>query len=224
MLPAADGRYLAQLLYQRRLMERVRELPGDVVECGVGYGHTLLGWCALVEEEGDRRRIWGFDSFEGFPEPTAEDESPRAPKRGEWNVANVRTIHQLLVSAGFAPRWIESHVTLITGFFDRSLAHYKGNQIALLHVDVDLYQSYKTVLDALYSRVVPGGVIAFDEYLNTEDHYRFPGAAQAIDEFLDRSRETIQRCEITGKYYLVKQRPVMLRAASGFRSGEWASI
>ncbi len=73
------------------------------------------------------------------------------------------------------------------GYFEDTLPRYQGS-IALLHLDCDLHQSYKTCLDMLYSRVMPGGVIMFDEYEDTN----FPGAQKAINEFFtDKSEKVI---------------------------------
>ena len=69
-------------LYQKRVFDIVRNLWGDIVECGIGHGVTFVFWAALCFDEGGRRRLWGFDSFEGFPEPTPDDRSPRGVKNG----------------------------------------------------------------------------------------------------------------------------------------------
>ena len=189
-------------------------MNGDVVECGVGRGVTLLMWATLCHEEKGERRIWGFDSFEGFPDPTAEDDSERKPQKGEWNVGTIRDMHKMLVNAGFADLWLRTRVTLVKGFFKESLAKYTGDKIALLHIDADLYQSYKTVLEELYDKVQPGGVIAFDEYMGSFEHHGFPGAKKAVDEFFADKDVTIQRDETFGKYFVVKPGPVAAQATA----------
>ncbi len=89
----------------------------------------------------------------------------------------------------------------LKGWFDTTLPRYDG-RIALLHLDCDLYESYKVRLDILYDKVQPGGAIMFDEYKDT----RWPGATKAIDAFFADKPEVIQphsRC--TWKYHVVKQ-------------------
>jgi hypothetical protein len=203
-LPELSVHFIGRTLYYSRLFDMIRDLPGDVVECGVGIGHTLLIWTGLCYYEGRQRHMWGFDSFEGFPEPTAEDASPRNPQKGEWNVATLKTINEKLLAAGFGPDWIRAQVTLVKGFFEESLPKYAGDRIALLHIDADLYQSYMTVFNELYDRVVPGGVIALDEYMSTFEHYHYPGAQKAIDEFFADKKVKIIRDDAFGKYYLIK--------------------
>lgn len=193
-----------RFLYQKRLMDIVSTLKGDIVECGVGVGNTLLMWSILCFDEQKNRHIWGFDSFEGFPEPAKEDTSPRNPKKGEWNNSTVKSINDMLIHSGFPPDWLRAHVTLVKGFFDKSLTQYDGEKIALLHLDVDLYQSYKDSLALLYEKVVPGGVIAFDEYMSTFEYLHFPGARKAIDEFFADKKVRMIRDEVFGKFYIIK--------------------
>ena len=156
-LPAFTLHNGCRFLYQKRVMDMIRDVDGDIVECGVGAGQTLLYWAILSYDEGRNRRIWGFDSFEGFPEPTVEDTSPRNPKKGEWTVGSVPSVVNLLRESGLDAEWIRSRVTLVKGFFEDSLPKYTGSQIALLHIDADLYHSYKTSLELLYPKVAGGG-------------------------------------------------------------------
>lgn len=193
-----------RFLYAKRLFDQISGLDGDIVECGVGMGTSLQIWTSLCHDEGRRRCIWGFDSFEGFPEPTREDTSPRNPKKGEWKVSTPKTITNLFVRAGFSAEWVRAHLTLVPGYFEDSLPKYTGESIALLHLDADLYQSYRTSLEQLYEKVVPGGIVAFDEYMGTFEHIHFPGARKAIDEFFQDRNVEMLRDPSFGKYYLVK--------------------
>ena len=111
-----------------------------------------------------------------------------------------------LSKAGYSGEWFRAYVTLIKGFFAESLNLYAGGQIALLHLDVDLYDSYRDCLTQLYDQVAPGGVIAFDEYMGTFEYINAPGARRAIDEFLSTRGVKVQRDAVFGKYYAVKPR------------------
>ena len=193
----------ARLLYFAGFYERIRDVEGDVVECGVGHGDSLVMLSILASRENAGRRVWGFDSFAGFPEPTAEDRSPRNPQAGEWKADLPNVIDKLLAS-GFDEYFVQRRATLIPGFFETSLELFRGKQIALLHLDCDLYQSYRTCLEALYPLVSPGGIVAFDEYVNTGQLRSFPGARQAIDEYLGAERDLIESDPDTGQYFMVK--------------------
>ena len=195
---------VGRFLYIKRLFDEVSELEGDIVECGVGRGNTFHFWAILCHDSTKLRRLWGFDSFEGIPEPTLEDVSPRNLKKGEIGRGTLKGVLAMLVHSGLSPGWVRSRVTLVRGFFDESLSKYTGEQIALLHIDVDLYESYKIVLEMLYDKVVPGGIIMFDEYMGTIEHEHFPGAKKAVDEFFADLDVRIERDVAFGKYYLVK--------------------
>lgn len=196
---------VARFLYFKRLFDLVRNVEGDVVECGIGQGHSLLQFALLVKDEMKGRKLWGFDSFEGFPEPSEEDRSPRNPRKGDWGDTSVRDVLDLLSDAGLDSQFILSQVTLVRGFFEESLAKYRGSGIALLHIDVDLYDSYLTVLEQFYPQVVQGGVVLFDEYLETLEHISFPGAQKAIDEYFGEKKSLIRRDRISGKYYMIRE-------------------
>ncbi len=194
-----------RFLYYARMLSLVRSVEGDIVECGVGRGRSLLMFAYLMKDEGRGRKLWGFDSFEGFPEPTSEDVSMRGTKKGDKDIHTITSVLDFLRGGGLDEEFIRSQITLIKGFFNESLSKYRGEKIALLHLDGDLYESYKDPLRILYPRVVEGGVVLFDEYLNTTEHAKFPGAQKAIDEFFGEEVSAIKRDHATGKYYLIKK-------------------
>ena len=68
-----------------------------------------------------------------------------------------------------------------------------------MHLDVDLYNSYKNCLDFFYPLLVNGGIITFDEYDNT----KWTGAKVAIDEFLKKRQQKLLETS-TGFKYLIK--------------------
>ncbi len=183
----------------------IKDIEGDIVECGVGQGHSFLIFAFLVKEELKGRKLWGFDSFEGFPQPSNEDRSLRNAQKGEWGDTSVKSVLNLLKQYGIEANFIDSQITLVKGFFNESLKKYRGSKIALLHIDADLYESYLTVLRQLYPKVAKGGLVVFDEYMETGNLLNFPGAQKAIDECFGDSVQAFSRDKATGKYYLVKK-------------------
>ena len=205
-----------RLLYQARLMSMLEGVPGDIVECGAGKGQTLLYWCILAQEK--LRNVWGFDSFEGFPTVAPEDDSPRNSQKGSWTpgltdvegkkvetdyIDYTLVVPGLLKVYGIPDGFVQSHVTLVKGWFVDSLPKYTGDQIALLHLDCDLYESYRDSLELLGDKCV--GIIAVDEYMGTLEHYNFPGAKKAVDEWLEKHKADweLRRDNAYGKYYLL---------------------
>ncbi|MFO1067384.1 MAG: TylF/MycF/NovP-related O-methyltransferase [Geminicoccaceae bacterium] len=203
LVPMVDNT-VRRLLYFRRMLDKVKDVPGDVVECGVLYGESLLLLSFLVAEEGRLRKIWGFDSFEPLSSGTEVDQTatPRKLRRLKGTVVSIDSVEKLLKDARLGDEFVSSQVTLVQGYFEQSLEKFAGKSIALLHIDVDLYDSYVTVLKTLTPKMASGGVILFDEYLGTREHAYFPGARKAIDEFFADRKHEISRDAISGKYFI----------------------
>ena len=181
------------------------DVEGDIVECGVGNGQTLsyILFNLTYNEKHFNRRYIGFDSFQGFPEPSDEDNSPRSPKKGEWNHTNKEFVISNLNDLGFKDIHYKK-IKFIKGFYDRTFQQEKDNitKISLLHIDCDLYSSNRISLETWFDKVEKNGIIVFDEYLNSE--INFPGAVKAIDEFLGVDKNQIKVCPYTKQYYFIK--------------------
>jgi hypothetical protein len=207
LLMKASYWQIRRLLYFQRLLDLVSSVDGDVVECGVGRGETFYMLCALTALDRKVRNIWGFDSFEGFPEPSIEDISSRAPHKGDWKkyTINVGDIPKMLQEGDIPAKFIEQRINLVKGFFSQSLPQFTGEHIALLHLDVDLYESYKQTLEYFWPKVSVGGVVMFDEYKQPGVEDGFPGAAKAIDQFFGERKRLIQYDPVVRRYYIVKE-------------------
>lgn len=198
-LPRIYRGALERYLYFTDMIERVRHVDGDIVECGVSIGHGALLFTLLSDYFGRPRIYYGFDSFEGFPDPVAKDEITPIKGKDFW-ASPPDTVLKVLRDGRVPDETIRDRIRLVKGWFDNTLVNYEG-KIALLHLDCDLYESYRVSLDALFSKVQPGGVIMFDEYGDT----RWPGATKAIDEFFEDKPERIQpHPKCAWKYHVVK--------------------
>jgi len=184
-----DSFSLNLITYFTRMYDKIKHLEGDIVECGVGKGRSFMVLGFLARNQ--HRELVGYDSFEGFPEPSEEDNSPRNPKKGEWNY-----IKPFDVFESFKTAYVNSDdLQVVGGFFKTTIPMYQG-QIALLHLDCDLYESYQVCLKHLYPKVVKGGIVLFDEYNDPN----WPGATKAVDEY---GLKPIKD-EESGKYYCIK--------------------
>lgn len=206
--------WMKQFRYLSKMYERIQSIDGDVVECGVGQGSTLsmFAYFAGSELRQPKRIVWGFDSFEGWPEPSVYDESPRNPKQGEWRVSEEQ-VRERLNDSKIGDEYPNLEVRLIKGFFRDTLQQFpKERQISLLHIDADLYEGYRDALTNLFPAVAKGGIILFDEYKEFPKlpEYDFgkiekwPGCTKAVNEYLEEKVQNIQFFQETGKYFLVK--------------------
>ncbi|MCB1275299.1 TylF/MycF/NovP-related O-methyltransferase [Prosthecobacter sp.] len=201
--PFHDKTWLHHLLYFKEVYDLIRDKDGEIVECGVGHGHSLYKLCMLSTYEGKGRKITAFDSFEGFPEPAAEDQCAKTAKKGQWKVATSVTIRQLILEEGkLDAAEVDSLVTFVPGFFENTMPLVKERPVAFLHLDVDLYESYKTTLTTFWPMIVKGGVVLFDEYNQFMD--KWPGAVKAIDEVLGERAKDIQYNKAANRHFIVK--------------------
>ena len=205
---------IGNVIYWWEFLEAISEVPGDIVECGIGRGRSLIILSALnyfrAEKVGGERNIFAYDSFEGFPEPTEEDESSRNPMKGEWSNSPSgkyeysKEFTELVLEEGGIPLK-DLSINITKGFFSDSLKSHPRRPIALLHVDGDLYSSYKDTLESLYDLVSTGGIIVFDDFLaEHEEEESFPGSRQAVKEFLGEKVNNL-KVSIGGTNYLIKE-------------------
>ncbi len=199
-IPVVNSHAL-RLMHFHELVKKIDTVPGNIVECGVGWGRSLYAFCLLEEVNPKGRHIFGFDSFEGFPEPQKEDAPERHGIKAGRYKTNEKSVITHLLASGITQGFIDSQLSLIKGFFNETVKQYNKGEIALLHLDSDLYQSYKDCLEHFYPLVVKGGIIAFDEY-QSEDKY--PGCKKAVDEYLG-GREKILKSDIIDRYYIIKE-------------------
>ena len=171
-----------------RLLDKVKPIPGAVAECGVYRGKTLSILTALAAMQG--KAVYGFDSFQGL---TWQDE--------QWfmDVSEEKT-------AAFLKENRFKNVVLVKGYFQDTLPQWKEKigPISFLHLDCDLYESYKICLENLWPNLSPGGMALFDEYDAEQDKRVWTGPKKGIDEFCAKKRLTLRRDESSGKVYVVK--------------------
>lgn len=206
--PAVNFHHARRFSFFCRMAELVRNVPGDIVECGVEHGQSLLMWLSIAFDELTPRNVWGFDSFAGPEKLEMQDSNAdgdvSVPKSGTYNTKTTEAFIRNLNAYGLPAIWTNSHLVLTPGFFSKTLGNYAG-EIAILHLDCNYYDSYKTCLEELYPRVANGGAIVFDEYSNSFDGLHFRGAKQAIDEYLSaNTTDVMMRDRMYGKFYTIK--------------------
>lgn len=149
-------------------------LYGDVAECGVYRGGTALMLAHLLASSSATKNLFLFDSFEGLPAPTAADTHY---KRGQFSNTSLEAVAGLLSEFKF--------VQIRKGWIPETFKGLEDSRFALVHIDVDLYQSARDCCSFFYPRMVRGGVMLFDEY-------GFPatrGEKDAVDEYFARLPE-----------------------------------
>lgn len=172
------------------LARYAKQLPGDFAECGVYRGGSALLLCHALE--GTNKRLYLFDSFEGLPKPDS-DHDPFF-REGEY-AASLDAVRERL-------RRYSDRLEYRKGWIPDTFAGVGEKRFALAHVDVDLYQPTLESARFLYPRLIPGGVMVFDEYGFSSAH----GEKIAVDEFFaDKPEQPIAL--ITGQAFIIKVPP-----------------
>lgn len=155
-------------------LEKALAKDGAVVEFGCYTGTTSLYLRRLLDLHEDTREFHVYDSFEGLPEKTHEDQSPVGEqfRPGELSVSKKQFLREFQ-KAHLRPPIVHK------GWFADLAPDDIPDQVAFAFLDGDYYDSIKQPLKLLGPRLAPGAVIVVDDYGNEA----LPGAARAVDEW-----------------------------------------
>jgi hypothetical protein len=186
------------------LLTKSDHLEGHIAECGVFQGATLIPITYMMNRFNDQRKIYGFDSFEGFGKE-AEEES-RKDNTGHIDLETTmfkNTSIALIQKKLKLTKTNTDNLILTKGFFEDSLPSASDKQFSFVHLDCDLASSYQTCLEFFYSRMNVGGYILFDEYFDPV----YTSATETIDVFFKDKAEKPMRIERDNyiKYYIQKR-------------------
>lgn len=146
-------------------------VKGEVVEAGCFRGLTAVFIAEILSHFESGKKLYLYDSFEGLPLPTVEDQQPKLGK-------GVFAVNESVVIDNFSglPKPI-----VCKGWFQDTMPSQLPSQISFAHIDCDFYEPIKLALNSIYSRLAVGGIIAVHDY----EHPDFKGVKMAVDEFCD---------------------------------------
>jgi hypothetical protein len=177
-----------------RAVEHVvnNQIPGALVECGVYRGGSIIVMLrTLLLNQVTDREIYLYDTFEGMPAPdendvfyTGEDASIVWKNFGgtghgsDWVKDSLESVKRRVLSVGYP----EARIHFIKGRVEDTIPGIAPEQIALLRLDTDFYQSTKHELVHLYPVLTLGGLLILDDY------GMFLGAQRATDEYIKENQ------------------------------------
>jgi len=176
-----------------------RDLPGDFVECGVWRGGSVMMMALALQHFGvTDRRIWLYDTFAGMTTPGDEDRNADGTAAEQLAAgdedsvvrafASRQDVEQNIHSTGYAPDCFK----LVEGDILQTIPETAPEEIALLRLDTDWYESSRHELLHLYPRLGTGGVLIIDDYGDWD------GARQAVDEYFADAPVFPLLCRIDG--------------------------
>ena len=163
-------------------------IPGDLVECGVWRGGSIMVMAYALLAKGDTsRKLYLYDTFTGMPRPAGTDlELPGGSKvletwndkrqedYNEWAFSSLSEVKKNVFSTGYPPGRIE----FVKGKVEDTIPNVIPEKISLLRLDTDWYESTKHELKHLFPLLQQRGVIIIDDYGS------WGGSKAAVDEFL----------------------------------------
>jgi hypothetical protein len=202
-LTATVGR-ISKFATHLEFYKRITGLPGEIVECGVFKGNSLsrlIKFRSLFENCFSRRVI-AFDVFGEFPETEFQ---PDIKRREEFiQEAGSKSITREQMITTLKKNNLSENIELVKGNILVTVPEYlqKNPQlkISLLHIDVDLYEPTKTVLEFFFPCVVNGGIVVLDDYS------AFAGANKAIDDYFSDKNVIVQKLSYSNAISYVEKK------------------
>ena len=167
-----DEKEIAVIL---RELSKTKEISGDVVEFGCFVGTTSVFLAKEIEKWNTEKMLWLYDSFEGLPEKSREDENSLGEvfKKGELLATKKQLIANLRKSGA------RKMPKITKGWFSELSKEQIPNEISFAFLDGDYYLSILDPLNLIWENLQSGAIIVVDDYGNQA----LPGASKAVDEW-----------------------------------------
>ena len=192
-----DKLELSYLFSIFNLYKKVSELPGHIVELGVGAGRNsiLFGNLLKITSQHNNSKYFGFDTFKNYTDKDFIENPSLIKNRNKWDGNSLEHVKNRIKSHG-----LENICTFIEGDIRNTLDSFlnssnlkksaDGFHCKLLYIDTSSYTPAKIGMEKLFHHIVPGGIISIDQ--RTQG-----GETNAIIDFCnDRSLEVS-----TGKFF-----------------------
>ena len=169
-----------------------RKIPGDLVETGVWRGGSAMNMALSLQFFGDTtRKIYLYDTYEGMVEPGDQDvhswfnsaaklqwSKKQRRKKKAWCYAGLDEVQTNLEMTGYP----QDQLVFVKGKVEQTIPATQPQQIALLRLDTDWYNSTLHELQHLFPCMTSGGVLIMDDY----GHWQ--GQKQATDEYFSTNK------------------------------------
>lgn len=205
-----DFKVFGKLLARTLLMDRVKDIPGDIVECGVFKGTGILTYLKLKRylNPNSGKKVIGFDFFDSDKLVKTLDGIDKDAMKTlfegrdyEHKSDDCSKLISLIKNCGF----LDHEYDLIPGDITKTAPEYisdkPGFKISLLYIDLDLEIPTYEALGALWDRVSTGGMVVFDEY-----GFHKWSESKGVDRFFSDKKVKIKSLDyICPTAYIVKE-------------------
>ncbi len=182
-------------LYQSVQYVINNNIPGDFVECGVWKGGSAMLIAKILLISGIKnRKIYLYDTFEGMSEPTDKDvdfkgknanillkRTDKFVEKSVWCYSSIDEVKNNLYSTNYP----KENLIFVKGKVENTIPQTIPNQISLLRLDTDWYESTYHEFVHLFPILSKQGVLIIDDY----GHWK--GAREATDKYFKENNITI---------------------------------
>jgi hypothetical protein len=194
---SSDRKVFNKLIARTLLYNEVKDLPGDIVECGVFKGTGMYSFLKLKQlyNPNSVKKVIGFDFFNTDDLLDSIDNEMDKETMGVLfngrdfkHEKNYDTfLHEQILLHGFSDtdfHLVQGDVSLTTKNFSQNNSGFK---ISLLYMDLDLEEPTYNTLVNLWDNVVKGGIVVFDEY-----GYHKWSESKGVDRFIEEKKLEIK--------------------------------
>ncbi len=177
-------------------------IPGDLVEIGVFKGGIIMAMALKCQQLGASRTIHAYDTFTGMTPAKEEDVNihnlpatellnPRSQlySPGLLCDSSLESTKENISKTGY------SNIQYHKGDIVKTLPYQIPNEIAVLRLDTDWYESTKFELEHFEPKVSQNGFVSIDDY----GHWK--GCRKAVDDFLQKHPYNLLPIDYTGVYW-----------------------
>ena len=179
-------------------------IDGAIVECGVWKGGSSMATMMTLNQLGQQRELYLYDTFSGMSAPTDNDISVAgeiaqeqfdstkiSADASDWCLSGLDEVKQNVLTTGYP----QAKIHFIEGKVEHTIPAHIPEKIALLRLDTDWYESTKHELIHLFPLLQPNGVLILDDY------GYWQGAKKAVDEYISEHNICIllNRIDETGR-------------------------
>ncbi len=151
------------------------QVPGDIVECGVWKGGSMMAIAETLKKLGvTNRQLYLYDTFAGMTAPTEADKAQNEQSAADllmkdamhkkesvvWAFSTLDEVQKNLALIDYPAQ----HIHFIEGDVLQTIPAVAPKEIALLRLDTDWYESTKHEMEHLYPNLSNKGVLIIDDY------------------------------------------------------------
>jgi O-methyltransferase len=176
-------------------------IPGDIVECGVWRGGSMMAAAkTLIKLGAPHRKLWLYDTFEGMTQPTNKDFDFRSIKAADymkqtaankdtsnhWAISRIEEVKQHIQNTGYPDRLVK----YVEGKVEATIPKHIPDSIAILRLDTCWYESTRHELEHLFPILSQGGILILNDY----GHWA--GAREAVNEYIAKHNLKLLLCRV----------------------------